>query len=362
MESKRAKAVVVRAPGARAEVETIIIEPPGPGEVLVRMLASGVCHTDLHAQQGHFGKQFPYLLGHEATAMVEAVGDGVSSPAIGDTVMLNWRAPCGACAFCKAGRPSHCRRPLTAGERLHTNDGQALGRVLGLGTFCTHTVVAAGQCIIADPSLAPEATCLIGCGVVTGVGAALFSAKVGAGQTVAVYGCGAVGISVVQGARLARASRIVAIDRVASKLELARGFGATDTIDASTTDPVARVRELIRGGVDHAFEAVGLPETLEQALASCGLAGSCTLIGVPRPDAQITVPLAKFFYGRHTLRSTFYGDCLPSRDFPLLEQWYRSGALDLDGLVSARIGIDDVESAFEAMQRGETLRSVIIFD
>jgi S-(hydroxymethyl)mycothiol dehydrogenase len=341
-------------------VESISLADPGPGEVLVRVLATGVCHTDLHAQQGHFGRQFPYLLGHEATGVVEQLGAGVDEPTVGTTVMLNWRAPCGRCRFCLAGRPTHCKRPLTAGERMHTSDGVALGRVLGLGTFASHTVVAATQCIPVDAALSPSATCLIGCGVVTGVGAALFSAKVAAGETVAVIGCGAVGLSVVQGARLARAAQIIAVDRVAAKLEHAKHFGASDVVNASEGDAVEAVKKLSAGGVDHAFEAVGLPDTLAQCLACCALAGSVTVIGVPHPKAEVTLPLAKLFYGRHTIRTTFYGDCLPSRDFPQLADWYRRGDLDLDALVTARIGLYDVEDAFRALERGEALRSVIV--
>ena len=356
----KGRGVVVRSPGAPAQVEELLIGPPGPGEVRVRILATGVCHTDLHAKLGHFGRQFPYLLGHEATGVVEQVGEGVERPAVGDTVTLNWRAPCGRCAECDGGRPAHCLRPATAGERLHTADGAALGRVLGLGTFCSHTVVAAGQATPMDADLKPEATCLIGCGVVTGVGSALFVAQVRDGQTVAVFGCGAVGMSVIQGARLARAARIVAIDKVERKLAWARELGATDVIDASQGDPLAALKQICPRGVDHAFEAIGLPETLAQAVASCALGGSCTLIGVPHPKAEVSLSLAKLFYGRITLRSTFYGDCLPSRDFPRLASWYRRGELDLDRLVSERIGLDDVERAFEAMQRGETLRSVIV--
>jgi S-(hydroxymethyl)mycothiol dehydrogenase len=359
-EQLRAQAVVVPSAGDEPVVETILVQPPGPGEVRVRMLASGVCHTDLHAQRGHFGRDFPYLLGHEATGVVEAVGEGVDRPTIGEQVMLNWRAPCGRCSFCDAGRPSHCKRPVVAGERLHRENGDALGRVLGLGTFATHTVVAAGQCIPVDPALSPAATCLIGCGVVTGVGAAMFAAKVAAGQTVAVFGCGAVGLSVVQGAKLSRASRIIAVDKVEQKLVWARQLGATDVIDASTTDPVAAIKELT-GGVDHAFEAIGLPETLEQAVSSCGLAGSCTLIGVPHPKASVSLSMSKLFYKRLTLRSTFYGDCLPSRDFPLLAEWYRAGDLDLDALVTERITLEQVPEAFAKMERGETIRSVIVF-
>lgn len=359
MTSIRATGVIVRAPHASANVEEIFIDPPGPGEVLVRIVATGVCHSDLHTKQGNFGTEFPYLLGHEATGTIEDVGEGVPRSRIGESVTLCWRAPCGVCRFCADGRAAFCAAPLVANPRMRTTDGVPLGRVLGLGTFATHTVVAAGQAIPMAADLPAEATCLIGCAVSTGVGAAWYAAEMAAGSTVAVFGCGAVGISVIQGARLAHASRIIAVDRVAEKLEWAKRFGATDVIDASEGDVVKRIKRLSGSGVAYAFEAIGLPETLSQAMASCDLGGTCILIGVPAPKAELSTSLSRMFYSRLTLRSTFYGDVLPSRDFPLFANLYRSGKLDLDGLVTQRIGLDEVESAFAAMERGELLRAVI---
>jgi S-(hydroxymethyl)mycothiol dehydrogenase len=356
-----ARAVVARSPGAPVAVENIVVDPPGPGEVRVRLLASGVCHSDLHARNGDFGAEFPYLLGHEATGVIELAGEGVARPAVGEVVGLTWRAPCGACRPCVAGRPAFCAKPVTAAPRMRTAEGRALGRVLGLGTFATHTVVAAPQAIPVAPDLAAESTCLIGCCVATGVGAALYAGEVRPGASVAVFGCGAVGISVIQGARLAHATRIVAVDIAETKLEWARRFGATDVVVARAGDPAKAVRALSGGGVDVAFEAVGLPDTLAQALAATGLGGTTVLIGVPAPKTTLALPMSRFFHGRGNLRATFYGDCLPARDFPLLEGLYRRGALDLDGLVTRRIALDDVEEAFAAMQRGETLRSVIVF-
>jgi S-(hydroxymethyl)mycothiol dehydrogenase len=341
-------------------VEEVIVDPPGPGEVLVRVVASGVCHTDLHAKNGEFGGDFPYLLGHEATGVVEAVGEGVLRPVVGDMVVLSWRAPCGVCRFCTAGRPEMCPQPAVAGPRLRTRDGQPLGRVLGLGTFTTHTVVAAGQAIPVAKDLPPEATCLLGCAVGTGVGAALRSASMPPGATVAVYGCGAVGVSVIMGARLAHASRVIAVDINLPKLEAARMLGATEAVDASKHDPVRRIRELVPGGVDFAFDVVGIPETVGQALSSCGMNGTAVLVGVPTPGTRISYPMSKFFFMRQRLVATWYGESLPSRDIPLYAEWYRDGLLDLDALVTTRIRLEDVERAFASMQRGETLRSVIV--
>jgi S-(hydroxymethyl)mycothiol dehydrogenase len=357
----RTRGVVVRSAGAPPRVEEIELDEPGPGEVRVRVVASGVCHSDLHTQKGNFGTEFPYLLGHEATAIVDALGPGVTRLRVGETVMLSWRAPCGRCRFCAAGDPIGCAAPLQAAPRMRTDDGKVLGRVLGLGTFCAHTVVHAEQCIPVDATLPASVTCLIGCGVATGVGAALRAAQVRPGSTVAVFGCGAVGISVIQGAALAHAARIVAVDLVPRKLEWARGLGATDAVDARLGDVVKRVRGLTGRGVDYAFEAVGLPETLAQALAVCDAGGLCTMIGVPAPRAEMTLPLARFFFNRGQLRATHYGDALPARDFPLYADLYRRGELRLDDLVTERIALDEVEAAFARMERGETLRSVIVF-
>jgi len=243
---------------------------------------------------------------------------------------------------------------------MRTSDGQTLGRVLGLGTFATHTVVAAAQAIPVPPDLAPEATCLLGCAVGTGVGAALYAARVPPGATVAGIVCGAVGVSVIMGARLAHAARVIAVDISLAKLEAARFLGAAEAIDATKHDPVRRIRDLTEGGVDIAFDVVGTPETLGQALSSLGVNGTCVLVGVPAPGMKVSYPLARFFHSRSRLISTWYGECLPSRDIPLFCDWYRSGLLDLDALVSTRIPLGDVEKGFAAMKRGETLRSVIL--
>ena len=353
--------VVSRAAGEPALVEDIVIDDPGPGEVLVRIQASGVCHTDLHYKLGNITDEYPILLGHEGAGIVEAVGAGVSEPKVGDYVVLAWRAPCGSCRFCAIGQPHLCSASLNAEPRMKTRrDNLMLNPALGIGTFCTHTVVAAKQAVPVPESCPPPQASLIGCGVMTGVGAALYSGQVRRGSTVAVYGCGGVGCSVIMGAKLAGAAKIIGVDIAANKLDWARQFGATDVVDATAGDPVEAVKAFTGGnGVDHSFEAVGTPQTLLQALWSRDLAGTCTLIGVPSPDMKVEIPMLQFFGLGGALRVSWYGDCLPSRDFPMLADWYAKGALDLDRVVTKLIKLDETEPAFEAMERGETLRSVI---
>lgn len=353
--------IVSRNAGGRTELEEIIIESPGPGEVLVRIQASGVCHTDLHYKLGNIGQEYPYLLGHEGAGIVEEVGQGVTAPCVGDYVVLAWRAPCGYCRFCSIGQLSLCSASLNAQPRMRTKkDDVTLSPALGIGTFCTHTVVAARQAIPVPSNCPPEQACLLGCGVMTGVGAALYTAQVRRGSSVAVYGCGGVGCSVVMGAKIAQAGKIIAVDVAENKLNWAKEFGATDVVDARKTDPVEAIKELTGGnGVDYSFEAVGNPDTLLQALWSRDLAGTCVLIGVPDPAMRMEVPVLKFFGLGGSLRVSWYGDCLPSRDFPLLSNWYLDGRLDLDRVVTRVINLEDTEAAFEAMERGETLRSVI---
>lgn len=356
-----ARGVIARQAGEPARVETFIIDDPGPDEVLIRIQASGVCHTDLLYQQGDVGDAFPYLLGHEGAGIVEKVGPGVESPKVGEYVILAWRAPCHLCRFCLNGMPHLCAASLNAKPRMRTEDGETLSPALGIGTFCTHTVVAASQAVPVPTEVPPAEACLIGCGVMTGVGAALYTAGVRRGGTVAVFGCGGVGASVIQGARIAGAGTIIGVDVAPQKLAWARNFGATHVIDAREVDPVAKIKELT-GGVDYAFEAAGRVDTLQQALWCRDLAGICVIIGVPAPGTSLELPLPQFFGLGGALRVSWYGDCLPSRDFPLLSDWYRKGTLKLDELVTDRIGLGDVQDAFHAMHGGTALRSVIILD
>jgi len=355
------RGIVVWEAGASVSPEPIVVDDPGPGEVLVRIEASGVCHTDLHVQKGHIGTP-PILLGHEGAGIVEAVGTGVSEPRVGDYVILAWRAPCGVCRFCRQGRLHLCAASLNAQPRQHTPTGTFPVPLLGIGTFASHTVVAARQAIAVSRSIPAAQASLIGCGVMTGVGAALYTAGVRAGSSVAVFGCGTVGTSVIQGARLAHAGRIIAVDTTPTKLQWARQFGATDTVNPTEVDAVQAIRDLTGGlGVDFAFEAVGHPDVLAQVLECRDLAGVATLIGVPARGSAISVNLPRYFDLGGSLRVSWYGDCLPSRDFPLLVDWYLKGDLLLDQLITQRVQLDQVQGAFEAMERGETLKSVIDF-
>ena len=354
------RAVVARAKGEPVSLETIEVPDPGPGEVLVTILACGVCHTDLHYREGAINDEFPFLLGHEASGIIEEVGDGVTNVAPGDFVILNWRAVCGECRSCRRGRPWYCFDTQNATQRM-TLDGVELSPALGIGAFAEKTLVAAGQATKVDPAASPEAAGLGGCGVMAGLGAAMNTGGVGRGDSVAVFGCGGVGNAAIAGARLAGAHTIIGIDIDAKKLDMAREFGATHTIDSSREDPIEAVRALTDGnGVDVAIEAVGLPETYEQAFFARDLAGTVVLVGVPNPTMKIELPMIEVFGRGGTLKSSWYGDCLPERDFPMLIDLYLQGRLDLDRFVSETIDLDQVEEAFHRMERGEVIRSVVV--
>jgi S-(hydroxymethyl)mycothiol dehydrogenase len=356
------RGVVALAKGAPVSVETVVVPDPAPGEALVRVKACGVCHTDLHYREGAINDDFPFLLGHEAAGVVEAVGAGVDGLQPGDYVVIAWRAPCGTCRSCRRGRPWYCFDSRNAAQPMTLTDGRPLSAALGIGAFAELTLVAAGQAVKIDPAARPEAAGLIGCGVMAGFGAAVNTGNVQRGDTVAVIGCGGVGNAAIAGAAIAGARRVIAVDIDPRKLEWARRFGATDVIDSRETDPVEAIRTLTGGnGADVVIEAVGRPETYRQAFFARDLAGTLVQVGVPDPSMTIELPMIELFGRGGALRSSWYGDCLPSRDFPLLIDLYLSGRLDLDGFVSETIGLDDVEGAFARMQRGEVLRSVVVF-
>jgi S-(hydroxymethyl)mycothiol dehydrogenase len=354
------RGVIARAKGEPVEVTTIVVPDPGPGEALVAVQACGVCHTDLHYREGGIGEDFPYLLGHEAAGVVEAVGAGVTGVAPGDFVILNWRAVCGQCRACERGRSWYCFATHNAAQKMTLDDGTTLSPALGIGAFAEKTLVAAGQCTKVDPAVPPEVAGLLGCGVMAGLGAAINTGAVTRGDSVAVIGCGGVGDAAIAGAYLAGAHTIIAIDVDPRKLEWARQFGATHVINSRETDPVAGVQALTGGnGADVVIEAVGRPETYRQAFYARDLAGTLVQVGVPTPDMQIELPLLDLFGRGGALKSSWYGDCLPERDFPMLTGLYLQGRLPLEKFVSETITLDDVEASFGKMQRGEVLRSVV---
>jgi S-(hydroxymethyl)mycothiol dehydrogenase len=353
------RGVIARGKGKPVEVTTVQVPDPGPGEALVRVQACGVCHTDLHYREGGIGDDFPYLLGHEAAGAVE---DGVTSVAPGDFVILNWRAVCGQCRACRRGRPWYCFSTHNAQQKITLDDGTPLSPALGIGAFAEKTLVAAGQCTKVDPAVPAEVAGLLGCGVMAGLGAAINTGGVTRGDTVAVYGCGGVGAAAVAGARLAGARTIIGVDVDRRKLGAALSLGATHTVNAAEEDPVEAIRKATDGfGADVVIEAIGRPETYKQAFYSRDLAGTLVLVGVPTPQMRLEMPLLDFFSHGGVLKSSWYGDCLPSRDFPMLIDLYRQGRLDLDRFVSATITIDEVEDAFAAMHRGDVLRPVVVF-
>ncbi|MEU1386238.1 MULTISPECIES: S-(hydroxymethyl)mycothiol dehydrogenase [unclassified Nonomuraea] len=353
--------VIARGKGQEVSLETVVVPDPGPGEAVVNVQACGVCHTDLHYREGGINDDFPFLLGHEAAGTVEAVGEGVTGLAPGDFVILNWRAVCGQCRACLRGRPWYCFATHNATQKMTLKDGTELSPALGIGAFLEKTLVAAGQCTKVSAEAPAQVAGLLGCGVMAGIGAAINTGGVTRGDSVAVIGCGGVGDAAVLGASLAGASRIIAVDVDDRKLEWARGFGATHTVNSRENDPVEAIRDLTGGfGADVVIDAVGRPETYEQAFHARDLAGTVVLVGVPTPEMRLELPLLDVFGRGGALKSSWYGDCLPSRDFPMLIDLFLQNRLPLDRFVTETIGLDQVEEAFAKMHRGEVLRSVVV--
>ncbi|MFD1085322.1 S-(hydroxymethyl)mycothiol dehydrogenase [Micromonospora andamanensis] len=360
--SQQVRGVISRSKGAPVEVTEIVVPDPGPGEAVVRVQSCGVCHTDLHYREGGINDDYPFLLGHEAAGVVEQVGEGVDAVAPGDFVVLNWRAVCGVCRACRRGRPWYCFATHNAGRKMTLADGTELSPALGIGAFAEKTLVHAGQCTKVDPAARPAAVGLLGCGVMAGLGAAMNTGGVTRGDSVAVISCGGVGDAAVAGAALAGATTIIAVDTDSRKLDWARRFGATHTVNASETDPVAEIQAATGGfGADVVIDAVGRPETWKQAFYARDLAGTVVLVGVPTPEMRVELPLLDVFGRGGALKSSWYGDCLPSRDFPMLTELYLQGRLDLDAFVTEEISLDGVEEAFARMHRGDVLRSVVVF-
>ena len=356
------RGVVAAGAGRPVSVETIVVPDPGPGEVTVRVQACGVCHTDLHYRDGGIGDDFPYLLGHEAAGVVDTIGAGVTSVAPGDFVILNWRAVCGECRACRRGRPWYCFATHNAAQPMTLTDGTPLSAALGIGAFADKTLVAAGQATKVDARATPQAAGLLGCGVMAGFGAAAHTANVTRDDSIAVFGCGGVGNAAIAAANLAGAHTIIGVDVDARKLAWAKNFGATHTVDASKTDPVEAVRAFTNGdGADVCVEAVGRPEVLKQAFYARDLAGTVVQVGVPTPGMALPdIPMIDFFGRGGALKPSWYGDCLPSRDFPTLIDLHLQGRFPLERFVSETVTLDDVEAAFHKMERGEVLRSVVL--
>jgi len=361
MSAAHVRGVIASGKGMPVEVRDIVVPDPGPGEVRVQVQACGVCHTDLHYREGAINDEFPFLLGHEAAGIVESIGADVESVAPGDFVILNWRAVCGNCRACTRGRPWYCFATHNATQKMSLTDGTPLSPALGIGAFAEQTLVAAGQATKVNPEARPEVAGLLGCGVMAGLGAAMYTGDVGRGDSVAVFGCGGVGNAAIAGARLAGANPIIGVDIDERKLGWAREFGATHTVNSRETDPIEAIRGLTDGhGADVCIEAVGRPEVLEQAFYARDLAGTVVQVGVPDPSMRIELPMIEFFGRGGALKPSWYGDCLPSRDFPMLIDLYLDGRLDLERFVSETIGLDDIEDAFDRMERGEVLRSVVV--
>src|SRR3954453_5388963 len=356
------RGVIARSKGKPVEVVDVQVPDPGPGEALVAVQACGVCHTDLHYREGGINDDFPFLLGHEAAGVVDAVGAGVADVAPGDFVVLNWRAVCGQCRACARGEPWYCFSTHNAEQKMTLADGTPLSPALGIGAFAEKTLVAAGQATKVDPRAKPEAAGLLGCGVMAGFGAAAHTGNVGRDDSIAVFGCGGVGNAAIAAAKLAGAHTIIAVDLDARKLEWAKEFGATHTVDASKEDPVAAIQAITNGdGADVCIEAGGRPEVLKQAFYARDLAGTVVQVGVPTPDMAFPdIPMIDFFGRGGALKPSWCATCLRSRDFPTLIVLYLQGRFPLDKFVSETISLDDVEDAFHKMERGEVLRSVVV--
>ncbi len=358
---------VVEAQGADLHIEPIVVDDPGPGEVLVRIEANGVCHSDLWAiANGNWGASWPMLVGHEAAGIVEAAGDGVASPGVGDRVVMSWAVPCGRCRSCTRGFPRRCAHEWVQPPRMRrARTGEVLTGTLSIGGLATHTVVHAAQAISIPEGTDPIRACLLGCGASTGIGAAVNTAKIGPGDRVAVIGLGGIGLAALQGARAAGAEVIVGVDLVAAKLDVARRLGATDTVDATATDAVAAVRRLT-GGVDAAFEATGNASVVAQAVAMLDRGGVAVAIGVPAPGSRLDVAWGGDAEGaaypnKATLLITDGGDPVPADDFPTWLGWDAEGTIDLGAMVSVVAPLDEpaLAEAFRAMVAGEVVRTVI---
>lgn len=362
--SETVKGLVSFAKNEPTQIVDIVIPDPEPNDVIVRVESCGVCHTDLSYRNGDIGDEYPYLLGHESAAIVETVGSDVTHVEVGDRVVLNWRAVCGQCRACRKGELKYCFNTHNASKPMTLEDGTELTAALGIGSFAEKTLVHEGQCTKVNPEADPAAVGLLGCGIMAGLGAAVNTGEVELGESVAVFGLGGVGAAAVAGASLAGAAKIIAVDLDERKTEKAREFGATHTIVSagmSEDEVIEKVRELTDGfGPDVTIDAVGIMPTFRQAFYSRDHAGRMVMVGVPNLTDRIDMPAIDFYSRGGSLKPAWYGDCLPERDFPAYTQLFENGKFPLDKFVSERIGLNDVEEAFETMKRGDVLRSVVV--
>ena len=366
----KSRAAVLFEPGQKLEVCEVDVQDPGPGEVRIQLKAAGVCHTDLSVMTGQLKAPLPAILGHEGAGIVSDVGAGVTSFQPGDHVIPLWRLSCGECEYCSGGRPALCAEGteirssgrLQDGTSRFSFEGKEILHFAGVSSFSNYTVLPEGAVLKIPQDLPFEQAALMGCAVITGVGAVVNAARVKPGRTVAVFGAGGVGVNVVQGAVLAGAKTIIAVDRYASRLEDARVFGATHTVNASDGDPVAAIRELNEGrGVDYAFEAVGLPVTIEQAFNSLAKRGVAMVVGIAPSNTEVTISSSALVYEERVLAGSLYGSAAPKTDIPMMIDLYRGGKLKLDELLTRTYPIEEINEAYDAMQSGETLRSVVTF-
>jgi S-(hydroxymethyl)glutathione dehydrogenase/alcohol dehydrogenase len=364
-----AKAAVLPALDAPMEVRDVEVEAPRAGELKIRMGASGVCHSDLSVQNGTLLSPTPIVLGHEGAGVVEEIGEGVTGFEPGDHIVVSWVPQCGHCYFCTRDQRQLCETSSVAlatgglldGTTRFTSGGTPLFQMAASGTFSEVTVIPAMGAVKIPKDLDLKVAALIGCGVLTGVGAALNTAHIRKGDTVAVIGCGGVGLNVIQGARIAGADNIIAIDMLDNKLQMAKEFGATTLVNAGQGDPVSQVMDMTsQRGADVAFEVIGLGPTIDQTITMTRRGGQAILVGVPRMEVMLTLPA---FFGvvlaEKTIKGCWYGSSNVQRDVPRLIEYYKSGELKLDELISRTIKVDQVNEAFEAMKAGEVARSVI---
>jgi NDMA-dependent alcohol dehydrogenase len=366
----KASAAVFFEVGQKLDIREVDVAPPKTGEVLVRMAAAGVCHSDLHVMTGHLGAPLPAILGHEGAGVVAEVGPGVTSVKPGDHVIPLWRVSCGECEHCSGGRPALCAAGLQIrstgrladGTSRFSLDGREIKHFNAVSTFSAYSVIPECSVLKIPSDLPLDRAALLGCGVITGVGAVFNCARVRPASSVVVFGTGGIGLNVVQGAALAGAGRIIAVDVLDRKLEFARTFGATDVVNASTGDPVAAVRELSGGrGVDYAFEAIGTTKTMRQAYDCLAKRGLAVIVGVSPVTAEVSVPVMSLVFEERVLTGSIYGSARPRFDIPKLIALYRAGKLKLDELLTRSYPFKQINEAYEALERGEVARSVVTF-